>query len=124
LPAFAKSKYSRPVALVSGDAAKAAKVGAQYGIPAKNIYNYQNFSIRPDTSLVKSPNGYMVMFIPLPAILVLRRWRKQYSFNSAFRAASRPMPPPAIVFTNREDIGVIPTKAPGSAWTRPMLTAV
>lgn len=43
LPAFGQSKYARPVALVSGDAAKANKVAAQYGIDAKNIYSYQTF---------------------------------------------------------------------------------
>ena len=43
LPAFAECKYSKPVALVSGDAAKAKKVAAQYGIDEKNIYNYKNY---------------------------------------------------------------------------------
>ncbi|QQL50447.1 Gfo/Idh/MocA family protein [Mucilaginibacter ginkgonis] len=43
LPGFGASKYGKPVALVSGDADKAKKVAAQYGINPKNIYNYQNF---------------------------------------------------------------------------------
>ncbi|GAA4326405.1 Gfo/Idh/MocA family oxidoreductase [Mucilaginibacter gynuensis] len=43
LPGFAECNYSKPVALVSGDAAKAKKVAAQYGIDPKNIYNYQNY---------------------------------------------------------------------------------
>ncbi|MBS7564518.1 Gfo/Idh/MocA family oxidoreductase [Mucilaginibacter sp. Bleaf8] len=43
MPAFGSCKYAKPVALVSGDAAKAKKVAAQHGIPEKNIYNYQNF---------------------------------------------------------------------------------
>jgi predicted dehydrogenase len=43
LPAFGKSKYARPVALVSGHADKAQKVAAQYGIAEKNIYSYQNY---------------------------------------------------------------------------------
>ncbi|WP_374164022.1 Gfo/Idh/MocA family protein [Arcticibacter sp. MXS-1] len=43
LPAFASCKYSKVTALVSGDAAKAAKVAGQYGIDPKNIYNYQNY---------------------------------------------------------------------------------
>lgn len=43
LPAFAESKYAKPVALVSGDAAKAKKVAGQYGLDEKNIYNYQNY---------------------------------------------------------------------------------
>jgi predicted dehydrogenase len=43
LPAFAASKYSKPVALVSGDAGKARKVAAQYGIAEQHIYSYQQF---------------------------------------------------------------------------------
>ncbi len=43
MPAFAACKNSKPVALVSGDMAKAKKVALQYDIPEKNIYNYQNF---------------------------------------------------------------------------------
>lgn len=43
LPEFGSSKYGRPVALVSGDADKAKKIAAQYGIDPKNIYNYQTF---------------------------------------------------------------------------------
>jgi len=43
LPAFGKSQYARPVALVSGDAEKARKVAEQYAIDPKNIYNYDNY---------------------------------------------------------------------------------
>jgi predicted dehydrogenase len=43
LPGFGASKYAKPVALVSGDAVKAGKIAAQYGIDPKNIYNYQTF---------------------------------------------------------------------------------
>jgi predicted dehydrogenase len=43
LPAFAASKYCKPVALVSGSPDKARKIAMQYGIPIKNLYNYQNF---------------------------------------------------------------------------------
>jgi predicted dehydrogenase len=43
LPAFGACKYAKPVALVSGNADKAQKIAAQYGIPSKNIYNYANF---------------------------------------------------------------------------------
>ena len=43
MEAFGACKNSKPLALVSGDAAKAQKVAQQYGISAKNIYNYQNF---------------------------------------------------------------------------------
>ena len=43
LPAMGKSKYSKPVALVSGDRAKALKVAAQYGIAEKSVYSYDSY---------------------------------------------------------------------------------
>ncbi len=43
LPAFGQAKFAKPVALVSGDAGKAKKVAAQYGIDPKNIYSYETF---------------------------------------------------------------------------------
>jgi predicted dehydrogenase len=43
LPAFAACKWARPVALVSGDAAKARRVAQQYGISEKNLFDYKNF---------------------------------------------------------------------------------
>ena len=55
IPEFEKCQHSRLVALVSGDAAKAKKVAAQYGVPERGIYNYQNYdSIRdnPDIDIV------------------------------------------------------------------------
>ena len=52
LPGFLQCRNAKPVALVSGDAAKAAKVADQYGIDPKNIYNYQNFdSIRNNPAI-------------------------------------------------------------------------
>ncbi len=60
MPAFAQSRYAKPVALVSGDAAKAAKVAAQYGIEADSIYNYQNFDTIKNNAAVK------VVYIVLP----------------------------------------------------------
>ena len=60
LPAFGECKYSKPVALVSGDAAKAAKVAQQYGIKPQNIYNYQNY----DT--IKNNPEVDVVYIVLP----------------------------------------------------------
>lgn len=60
MPAFGACKYSKPVALVSGDAAKAAKVAQQYGINPKSIYNYQNF----DT--IKNNPEIDVVYIVLP----------------------------------------------------------
>jgi glucose-fructose oxidoreductase len=43
LPQFANCEHSRVVALVSGDPAKAKRVAAQYGVPERGIYNYQNY---------------------------------------------------------------------------------
>ncbi len=68
LPAFGSCKYSKPVALVSGDAAKAKNVAAQHGIPEKNIYNYQNFdqiSTNPeiDAVYVVLPNSMHEEFV-------------------------------------------------------------
>jgi len=55
IPQFKNCRNSRLVALVSGDAAKAKSVAQQYGVPEKNIYNYENYdSIRnnPDIDIV------------------------------------------------------------------------
>jgi len=43
LPAFKDSEHARPVALVSGDRAKAEAVATAYDISTKKIYNYDNF---------------------------------------------------------------------------------
>ena len=43
LPAFGKTKLCKPVALVSGDANKAGKIAAQYGIKFSVIYGYADF---------------------------------------------------------------------------------
>lgn len=60
LPALVKCKFSKPVALVSGDADKAQKVALQYGINQKSIYNYQNFDDIKDNPEVE------VIYIVLP----------------------------------------------------------
>src|SRR3954462_5285335 len=60
LPAFGSCKYSKPVALVSGDAAKATNVARQYGIPPSNIYNYQNFDN------IKDNKDIQAVYIVLP----------------------------------------------------------
>ncbi|SNT32653.1 Tat (twin-arginine translocation) pathway signal sequence [Granulicella rosea] len=60
LPAMAKSKYCKPVALVSGDRAKAQKIAAQYGIPAGSIYDYTTYD-----QLAKNP-AVQVIYIVLP----------------------------------------------------------
>jgi len=62
MPAFGSCKNAKPVALVSGDAAKAAKVAAQYGIKPTSIYNYQNFDTIKDNKEIQAvyivlPNG-------------------------------------------------------------------
>lgn len=44
MPAFARSKYARPVALVSGHPDKAKRVAAAYGVPATAIYDYAKFA--------------------------------------------------------------------------------
>jgi hypothetical protein len=43
LPAFGASTRVRLAGLVSGDPAKAAAVATLYGVPAKSVYNYQNY---------------------------------------------------------------------------------
>jgi predicted dehydrogenase len=62
LPAFSSCKYSKPIALVSGDADKAKKVATQYGISEKNIYNYENYDSIKDNPEINAvyivlPNG-------------------------------------------------------------------
>lgn len=62
LPAFAKCKLARPVALVSGHPDKAKEQAHKYGIDPKNIYSYENFdSIKEnpavDVVYVVLPNG-------------------------------------------------------------------
>lgn len=55
IPQFKECRHSRLVALVSGDPAKARKVAQEYGVPARGIYDYQNFDrIRdnPDIDIV------------------------------------------------------------------------
>ncbi|HUC82796.1 MAG TPA: Gfo/Idh/MocA family oxidoreductase, partial [Flavisolibacter sp.] len=60
LPAFGQCEYSKPVALVSGDAAKARKVADQYGIDPKSIYNYQNYDD------IKNNPAIQAVYIVLP----------------------------------------------------------
>ena len=55
IPQFVNCKQSRLAAVVSGDPAKAKRVAAQYGLPDRGIYTYENFdSIRdnPDVDIV------------------------------------------------------------------------
>ncbi len=60
LPAMGKSKYSKPVALVSGDREKAMKIAAQYGIKQSAIYNYSTYDQIAQNPEVK------VIYIVLP----------------------------------------------------------
>jgi predicted dehydrogenase len=43
LPAFAQSKHAKPVALVSGDRAKALKIARQYNIPDSAVLDYKDY---------------------------------------------------------------------------------
>jgi predicted dehydrogenase len=55
IPQFKNCQHSKLVALVSGDPVKAKRVAAEYGVPERSIYNYQNFdSIKdnPDIDVV------------------------------------------------------------------------
>lgn len=54
LPAFGKSRYSKVVALVSGDATKAGKVADQYGVKDSAIYNYRDYDTLRDNPEVKA----------------------------------------------------------------------
>ncbi|WP_419805497.1 Gfo/Idh/MocA family protein [Terriglobus sp.] len=60
LPAFATSKYCKPVALVSGDRNKASRIAAQYGIPDSNITDYQNYE------RLKDMPGVEAIYVVLP----------------------------------------------------------
>nr|WP_153865482.1 MULTISPECIES: Gfo/Idh/MocA family oxidoreductase [Myxococcaceae] len=60
LPAFAQCTASRPVALVSGDLAKARTVARQYGISEKSLYDYKTFDRIRDNPEVQ------VVYVVLP----------------------------------------------------------
>ncbi len=55
IPEFANCRHSRLAAVVSGDRAKAERVAADHGVPARSIYSYRDFDrIRdnPDVDIV------------------------------------------------------------------------
>ena len=54
LPAFATSRFCKPVALVSGHRDKALKLAAQYGIPESNITDYENYERLKDMPEVEA----------------------------------------------------------------------
>ena len=60
LPAFGQCKHAKPVALVSGDADKMAKVAKQYGIKPSSCYSYQTYDKLKDNPEVQ------VIYIVLP----------------------------------------------------------
>ncbi len=60
LPALAKTKLSRLVGLVSGHPDKARHFAELYGVPEKNIYNYQNYD------RIASNPSIDVVYIALP----------------------------------------------------------
>ena len=60
LPAFGASKLCKPVALVSGDPAKAQKIAAQYGIKSSSLYSYADYDRLAGNPEVK------VIYIVLP----------------------------------------------------------
>ncbi len=60
LPAFGSTRYSKLVALVSGDANKAGKIADQYGVKNSAIYNYRNYD-----TLAQNPD-VKAIYIVLP----------------------------------------------------------
>ena len=60
LPAMGKTKYCKPVALVSGDRSKAIKIAAQYGIKESSIYDYTTYD-----QIAQNPE-VQVIYIVLP----------------------------------------------------------
>ena len=60
LPAFGKSKFAKPVALVSGNRAKALEVAREYGIASSAIYDYSDFE------KLQSNKQVQVVYIVLP----------------------------------------------------------
>lgn len=53
LPAFGKSKLWKPVALVSGDPARARKIAGQYGIRNSSVYSYESYESLAQKTEVK-----------------------------------------------------------------------
>ncbi len=54
LPAFARAKHARLVALVSGTADKAQALAAQYGVASKHIYDYRSFESMQDNPEIQA----------------------------------------------------------------------
>ncbi|WP_263357266.1 Gfo/Idh/MocA family protein [Acidicapsa ligni] len=60
LPAFAKTRFCKPTALVSGNGNKAEKIAKQYGIKDSAIYDYQHYD-----EIARNPD-VQVIYIVLP----------------------------------------------------------
>ena len=68
LPAMAKTKYCKPVALVSGDRAKARRIAAQYGIGESSLYDYTTYDRLAQNPEVQAiyivlPNGMHAEYV-------------------------------------------------------------
>ncbi len=60
LPGFAQAKHVQVTALVSGDAAKAKVLAAQYGVPESGLYDYASFDRLRDNNAVD------IVYVVLP----------------------------------------------------------
>ena len=63
IPQFKNCQHSKLVALVSGDAAKAKRVAAEYGVPESGIYDYKSYDKLKDNPDVD------VIYICLPVFM-------------------------------------------------------
>ena len=95
LPAFAACTRSRLVALVSGSPDKAKRIAEQYGIEAKNLYDYTNFDRIRENAAVD------VVYVILPNSL-----HAQYSERAA-RAGKHVLCEKPMAVTAKECEGMI-----------------
>jgi len=63
IPGFGETKHVRLTGLVSGNPAKARAIAAQYGVPEKNLYSYDNFD------QIKNNPDIDIVYIVLPNAL-------------------------------------------------------
>ncbi len=73
MPAFQQSKYSRPVALVSGHREKAEQLARVYQIDLQHIYDYDNFDRIAEDAAVDAV--YIILPNTLHADFTLRAFR-------------------------------------------------
>jgi glucose-fructose oxidoreductase len=73
LPAFAESKASKPVAVVSGNPEKAARVARQYGIGEEGVYSYETFDRIAQNPAVQAV--YIILPTGLHAEWTIRAFR-------------------------------------------------